>query len=144
MGRRTTWEGGPARVVALTAAERAGATEQRARRDLALGVAQEEPPEVSSSNRPILLAACVALLYLFYYFYASLVVPLRASPEKRTAAGVVYRAQGPALGSWEDRPPTAYSPNPDGLVQLEGSTSDDRGCCTWTNTPPAWLAENFN
>ena len=29
------------------------------------------------------------------------------STEKGTPAGVVYRAQGPALGSWEDRPPAA-------------------------------------
>eukprot|EP00976_Prorocentrum_cordatum_P088073 1187164-Prorocentrum_minimum.AAC.1 len=29
--------------------------------------------------------------------------------KKGTPAGVVNRAQGPALGSWEDRPPAAYS-----------------------------------
>eukprot|EP00976_Prorocentrum_cordatum_P060698 1176011-Prorocentrum_minimum.AAC.8 len=28
--------------------------------------------------------------------------------EKGTSVGVVYRARGPALGSWEDRPPAAY------------------------------------
>eukprot|EP00976_Prorocentrum_cordatum_P060557 1175957-Prorocentrum_minimum.AAC.3 len=28
--------------------------------------------------------------------------------EKGTPVGVVYRAQGPALGSWEDQPPAAY------------------------------------
>ena len=27
--------------------------------------------------------------------------------KKGTPVGVVYRAQGPALGSWEDRPPAA-------------------------------------
>eukprot|EP00959_Pyramimonas_sp_CCMP1952_P177709 3714237-Pyramimonas_sp.AAC.1 len=28
--------------------------------------------------------------------------------EKGTPAGVVNRAKGPALGSWEDQPPAAY------------------------------------
>eukprot|EP00976_Prorocentrum_cordatum_P060703 1176012-Prorocentrum_minimum.AAC.4 len=28
--------------------------------------------------------------------------------QKGTPVGVVYRAQGPALGSWEDLPPAAY------------------------------------
>eukprot|EP00976_Prorocentrum_cordatum_P118227 1196431-Prorocentrum_minimum.AAC.4 len=31
--------------------------------------------------------------------------------EKGTPAGVVYRAQGPALGSWDDRPPPAARDN---------------------------------
>eukprot|EP00959_Pyramimonas_sp_CCMP1952_P273369 5713803-Pyramimonas_sp.AAC.1 len=32
-----------------------------------------------------------------------------APEEKGTPVGVVYRAQGPALGGWEDQPPAAYS-----------------------------------
>eukprot|EP00959_Pyramimonas_sp_CCMP1952_P013232 279240-Pyramimonas_sp.AAC.1 len=32
----------------------------------------------------------------------------REEQEKGTPVGVVYRAHGPALGSWEDRPPAAY------------------------------------
>eukprot|EP00976_Prorocentrum_cordatum_P068537 1179185-Prorocentrum_minimum.AAC.2 len=33
--------------------------------------------------------------------------------EKGTPVGVVYRARGPALGSWEDQPPAAYRSAPD-------------------------------
>eukprot|EP00959_Pyramimonas_sp_CCMP1952_P082850 1731556-Pyramimonas_sp.AAC.1 len=36
-------------------------------------------------------------------------MPSPYRPQKKgTLAGVVYRAQGPALGSWEDRPPAAF------------------------------------
>ena len=37
-----------------------------------------------------------------------LTVAISAAKEKGTPVGVVYRARGPALGSWEDQAPAAY------------------------------------
>eukprot|EP00959_Pyramimonas_sp_CCMP1952_P467861 9492292-Pyramimonas_sp.AAC.1 len=51
-----------------------------------------------------------------HHLYIQVACPYR---EKGTPVGVVDKARGPALGSWEDRPPAAYLT---GLNQIQISS----------------------
>eukprot|EP00959_Pyramimonas_sp_CCMP1952_P324176 6784796-Pyramimonas_sp.AAC.1 len=55
-------------------------------------------------NEPI-ETDCRQIIYLVRVQLAQVSLPCK---EEGTPVGVVYRARGPALGSWEDRPPAAY------------------------------------
>eukprot|EP00959_Pyramimonas_sp_CCMP1952_P473419 9501722-Pyramimonas_sp.AAC.1 len=57
--------------------------------------------------------------------------------EKGTPIGVVYRARGPALGSWEHLPPAAYEVGGATALHLRPPLSYPRSYITLINAVPA-------